>query len=181
MKQAGPNAPLNKAGSNKYDSSVVQSVQAWKSAGIPSKQLVVGIPFYGSALKTSRAITSTSGLYVKLASSSAIRGDQYDELSADPCPGAKKSYSGSFEWRSIVSAGIMDDKNGWKNYWDKVSATPYAFLAKEKKFLSFDDPKSLKSKVDYINKQGLGGAMIWSLEMDDAKNSLLSSIQSVRK
>ncbi|KAI7894397.1 glycoside hydrolase [Mucor mucedo] len=181
MKQAGPNAPLNKAGSEKYDSSVVQSVQAWKSAGIPSKQLVVGIPFYGASLKTSRAINSASGLYVKLASPSAIKGDQYDELSADACSGAKKSYSGSFQWRSIVSAGILDNKNGWKNYWDKVSTTPYAFLAKEKKFLSFDDPKSLKTKVDYINQQNLGGAMIWSLEMDDSKNSLLASIQKVRK
>lgn len=180
MEQTGPNSPLNKAGSDKYDTSVVQSVQGWSSAGIPNEKLIVGLPFYGTALKTSRAITSASGLYVKLANPSTVKGDDYDEMGADPCPGAHKSYSGSFQWRSIASSGLLSNKNGWKSYWDKDSTTPYAYHEKSKKFLSFDDPQSLKDKIDYIKKNNLGGAMIWSLEMDDAKNTLLASIQKVR-
>jgi chitinase len=181
MKQSGPNAPLNKASASKYDSSVVQSITEWNKAGIPKGQLVLGIPFYGTALKTSRAINSSTGLYVKLASPSAIKGDQNDELSADACPGAKKSYSGSYQWRSIVSAGVLDSKNGWRTYWDSVSSTPYAYHIKDKKFLSFDDAKSLKDKVEYVQQQSLGGAMVWSLEMDDSSSTLLDSIQGVRK
>ena len=181
MSQTGPNAPLNKASAAKYDSSVVQSVAAWSGAGISKNQLIVGIPFYGTALKTSRAINSSTGLYIKLANPSAIQGDQYDELSADPCPGAKKAYSGSYEWRSIVSSGVLQNKSGWKSFWDDTSSTPYAYNAKGKKFLSFDDPKSLKQKVNYINGESLGGLMIWSLEMDDVSNTLLASVQGVRK
>ncbi|GAA5811790.1 hypothetical protein MFLAVUS_005233 [Mucor flavus] len=180
MEQTGPNSPLNKAGSDKYDTSVVQSVQGWSSAGIPNEKLIVGLPFYGTALKTSRAITSASGLYVKLANPSTVKGDEYDEMGADPCPGAQKSYSGSFQWRSIASSGLLSNKNGWKSYWDKASTTPYAYHEKSKTFLSFDDPQSLEDKIDYIKKNNLGGAMIWSLEMDDAKNTLLASIQKVR-
>lgn len=181
MKQSGPNAPLKKASASKYDSSVVQSITAWNKAGIPKSQLVVGIPFYGTSLRTSRAINSSTGLYVKLASPSAIKGDSLDELSADACHGAKKSYSGSYQWRSIVSTGVLKNKNGWKNYWDSISSTPYAFHTKDKKFLSFDNSKSLKQKVQYIKSQNLGGAMVWSLEMDDSSNTLLNAIQGVRK
>ncbi|CAO3623096.1 unnamed protein product [Mucor fragilis] len=177
--ETGPNAPLLKGST--YDSSVAQAVSAWHSAGIPSNQLIVGVPFYGLALKTSKAITSSSGLFVKLAASSAIKGDEYDESSKDDCPDSTASYSGGFQWRSIVKQGILKNKNGWKSYWDNVSETPYAYQPKNKKFLSFDDTKSLKEKVDYINKQSLGGAMIWSLEMDDSSNTLLNSIQGVRK
>jgi chitinase len=181
MSQAGPNAPLNKGSSSHYDSSVQQATSAWSAAGIPKSKLVIGVPFYGTVLKTSRAITSSTGLYVKLANPSAIKGDQYDSLSADPCPGAKKSYSGEYQWRSVVSAGILSNKNGWKTYWDKTSATPYASQSSQKKFLSFDDPTSIKDKVAFVNSHSLGGAMIWSLEMDDSKHTLLSSLQGVRK
>ncbi|KAI7907571.1 glycoside hydrolase superfamily [Cokeromyces recurvatus] len=178
MKKAGPNSPLNKGGS--YDSSVKQAVSVWKSAGIPANQIILGVPFYGHASRTATAITSSTGMYVKLARNSTIKGDKYDSLSADPCPGAVKSYSGSYEWRSIMSAGILDNKNGWKSYWDKRSATPYAYHSKDHKFLSYDNPKSLKDKMNYVIKEKLGGAMIWSLEMDDKKNTLLSSLQSIR-
>ncbi|KAG2192675.1 hypothetical protein INT46_006826, partial [Mucor plumbeus] len=176
--ETGPNAPLLKGST--YDSSVSQAVSAWHSAGIPSKQLIVGVPFYGLALKTSKAITSSSGLSVKLAASSAIKGDSYDESSADDCPGSTASYSGEFQWRSIAKQGILKNQNGWKYYWDNGSETPYAYQSKNKKFLSFDNPKSLKDKVNYINKKSLGGAMIWSLEMDDSNHSLLNSLQGVR-
>jgi chitinase len=158
----------------------VAAVEAWHKAGIPNNKIVIGIPFYGSAIKTSRGISSSSGLYVKLASKSNIKGDKYDELSADACPGAKKSYSGSFQWRSIVADGVVNNKNGWKTYWDNVSGTPYAFHSSGNKVLSFDNAKSIKSKVAYAKKQKLGGAMIWSLEMDDSKHTLLASLQGLR-
>ncbi|KAG1082132.1 hypothetical protein G6F42_022691 [Rhizopus arrhizus] len=176
--ETGPNAPLLKGST--YDSSVAQAVSAWHSAGIPYDQLIVGVPFYGLALRTSKAITSSSGLFVKLATSSTIKGDEYDESSKDDCPGSTASYSGGFQWRSIVKQGVLKNENGWKSYWDNGSETPYAYQSKNNKFLSFGDAKSLKEKVDYINKQSLGGAMSWSLEMDDASNTLLNSLQGVR-
>jgi chitinase len=74
----------------------------------------------------------------------------------------------------------VNNKNGWKTYWDNVSGTPYAFHSSGNKVLSFDNAKSIKSKVAYAKKQKLGGAMIWSLEMDDSKHTLLASLQGLR-
>lgn len=142
--------------------------------------MVVGVPFYGTALKTRQAISSTKP-YVLLASHSVVKGDKYDEKSADACPGAVASYSGSYQWRSIVSDGINSGKKGWKVYWDKHASTPYAYHKADKKYLSFDNAKSLKDKVNYVVKEKLGGVMVWSLEMDDHSNSLLKSLQGVRK
>lgn len=180
MEKSGPNAPL-KSDPSRYDSSVTQSVSAWHKAGIPNNKIVLGIPFYGTALKTERAVTLKTRMYVPLAKPSAIQGDKYDESNADPCPGAKKAFSGSYQWRSIVSDGISGNKNGWKTFWDTTSSTPYAFRTKDKHLLSFDNAKSLKEKMNYVNQQRLGGAMVWSLEMDDASNTLLEAIQGVRK
>lgn len=156
-------------------------MQAWYDAGISKEQLVVGVPFYGTVLKTSKALGASSGPYVKLAKKSAIKGDKYDEKSADNCPGAVASYSGEYQWRSIVNDGISENKNGWKVYWDSVSSTPYAFQSSLLKYLSFDNATSLKEKASYVNDQSLGGVMVWSLEMDDASNTLLTALQSVRK
>ncbi|KAI9266938.1 glycoside hydrolase superfamily [Sporodiniella umbellata] len=175
---AGPNAALR--GSN-HGWGVQTSVDLWYNAGIPKSKIHVGVSFYGKALKTSQAITSTSGMYVKLDGHKSIQGDKYDELASDPCPNAVPGYTGEYQWRSIVSNGILDNKNGWTSYWDEQSQTPYAYNAKNSVFLTYDNPKSLTAKADYVKNQGLAGFMVWSLEMDDSKHALLTAIQSIRK
>ncbi|KAI8063346.1 glycoside hydrolase superfamily [Gilbertella persicaria] len=179
MVQAGPNAPLKPASARYYETSVTQAITAWYNAGIPKTKLTLGVPFYGTVLKTQSKVHA-AGLYVKLANNNAIKGDKYDEYAADPCPGAAKSYTGGYQWRSIHANGIQSNKDGWKTYWDSRSVTPYAFHANDKKFLTFDNVKSLQAKVNYVKSQKLGGAMIWSLEMDDSSHTLLRSLQSVR-
>ena len=181
MNQAGPNAPYKASSEKYYESSVIQSIDAWHKAGIPKNQLVAGMPFYGTVLQTKQKVTSSSGLYVKLSNKGSIKGDKYDEYAADGCPGSTKSYSGNYQWRSVVADGIIKQQHGWKTYWDSRSMTPYAFNNKGNKILTFDNAKSLKGKANYVKSQRLGGAMIWSLEMDDSSNTLLNSLQAVRQ
>lgn len=141
------------------------AVKAWKAAGIPAERIVLGVPFYGRVSKTLQPITASTGPYVKLDQSSQIQGDQYDTKSADPCPNATPSYSGQYEWRSIVEEGIAQNASGWTTYWDSTTETPYAFKSSDDEFLSFDDAHSLRAKANYANENGLGGVMLWSLEM----------------
>ncbi|KAI8370835.1 glycoside hydrolase superfamily [Choanephora cucurbitarum] len=181
MNQAGPNAPYKASSEKYYESSVVQSIDAWHKAGISKNQLVAGMPFYGTILQTKQKVTSSTGLYVKLSNKGSIKGDKYDEYAADGCPGSTKSYSGNYQWRSVVADGIIKQQHGWKAYWDSRSMTPYAFNNKGNKVLTFDNAKSLKGKANYVKSQKLGGVMIWSLEMDDSSNTLLKSLQAVRQ
>lgn len=151
------------------------AVKAWNAAGIPLEQIVLGVPFYGRVSKTLEPVTASSGLYVPISQTSQIKGDSSDEKAADPCPNAEASYSGQYTWRSIAAQGIARNSSGWETYWDDISKTPYAYTSTGSKVLSFDDTASLQDKVEYAKKQGLGGVMLWSLEMV----SLLLSIQFI--
>ncbi|CDH48511.1 acidic mammalian chitinase [Lichtheimia corymbifera JMRC:FSU:9682] len=176
--QAGANAPLraNAKAAGIDTASVDSAVKAWTAAGIPSEKLVLGVPFYGRIGQTTG---KAHGLYGKLDTSEGqIRGDQYDSKEKDPCPNAKASYSGQYEWRSIAKEGIARNESGWNTVWDSISQTPVA--VKGSKFITFDDAHSLHAKAQYAKKQKLSGVMLWSLEMDDAHNTLLNALQGVR-
>ncbi|CAM0137365.1 unnamed protein product [Umbelopsis sp. WA50703] len=172
----GPNSPLKDASSQGEKTCVETALSAWQSAGVPYKQLSVGAAFYGW---TARTISSTAqSQYVRF-SKTQIQGDQYDTMSADPCPGATKSYSGEIQWRTIASQGIDAGRNGWTHQYDNTTETPWAFNARKKQIITYDDAQSLQAKAQYAKKQG-SGAFIWSLEMDDPNHTLLNALQSVR-
>ncbi|KAI9248855.1 glycoside hydrolase superfamily [Phascolomyces articulosus] len=177
---AGPNAPLYYDGqSDGIDTvSADSAVKAWSAAGIPSDQLYLGVPFYGRIAQVTDKVTARTGMYQPI-QKNQIKGDEYDEKSADPCPGAKSTFSGMYQWRSIEQQGISTNSSGWETSWDTASQTPFAY--KGNRVLSFDDPHSLREKVKYAKANGLGGVMLWSLEMDDADNTLLNALQGIRK
>jgi GH18 family chitinase len=41
--------------------------------------------------------------------------------------------------------------------------------------VSFDDLDTIKLKVDFLKDQGLGGAMVWALDLDDFKGTFCQS------
>lgn len=45
---------------------------------------------------------------------------------------------------------------------------PYAY--KGDQWVSFDDVDIIKSKVNFIKSLGLGGGMVWAIDLDDFKN-----------
>lgn len=109
-----------------------------------------------------------------------IKGDKYDDFAKDPCPGANATFSGEYQWRSITQAGATSNSSGWASYWDEKTSTPYSYNDQNQQFITFDNPTSLRIKSQYVRKHKLGGIMLWSLEMDDKSNSLLSAVQDVR-
>ncbi|KAI8079810.1 glycoside hydrolase superfamily [Halteromyces radiatus] len=173
----GANAPLKGPGTT-----VKSAIKDWMSAGIPRNKLVVGVPFYGYVTRTNPKARYTTSMAIPLVPNSAqIRGDNYDTPEVEPCRGASKGvYSGEYQWRSIQRDGILHNQGGWHSVWDRTTQTPYSVNRASNKFLTFDDPKSLRSKAEFVDDYDLAGIMIWSLEMDDSQNSLLNSLQSVR-
>ncbi len=57
----------------------------------------------------------------------------------------------------------------WTRGWSREHQVPYAF--KDNQWVGYDDEESIKIKVDYIIKYCLGGAMVWSIDLDDFKNT----------
>lgn len=52
-----------------------------------------------------------------------------------------------------------------KSVLDEEQGVPYAVFDDE--WVGYEDPKSLKVKVDYMNKAGVAGVMFWALDLDD--------------
>ena len=46
-------------------------------------------------------------------------------------------------------------------------------------WVSYDDPKSFQMKIDYANNLGLGGLMIWAVDMDNSAQAALQFISPV--
>jgi chitinase len=59
-------------------------------------------------------------------------------------------------------------------YWDPVAMTAWYYDGTN--FWSYDDPSSITIKMGYIRMLGLGGAMAWSLDGDDASGTLINAV-----
>jgi chitinase len=53
---------------------------------------------------------------------------------------------------------------------------PWLFDDKEALFVSYDDPRSLRGKAQYVRDNKLGGVMIWELSDGDENASLLKAV-----
>lgn len=60
-----------------------------------------------------------------------------------------------------------------KGVWQEVSGeAPYAFRGNQ--WVGYDNVDSVRRKAEYIKKEGFGGAMLFSIDMDDFKNTCCS-------
>ncbi|GAA6062231.1 hypothetical protein JCM10212_000810 [Sporobolomyces blumeae] len=144
----GPNSPLRACGS---DSSVVNAVKAWTSAGFPASQILVGLPAYAHSF-------TTNGI---------PKGDSEDVVPiTDSCNVTTTTYAGSWQYHELIDEGFLsaDGKrglHGWKRYFDECAATPFLYNSATKYFISYDDQESALAKTDYARKEGLAGVFLF--------------------
>ena len=55
----------------------------------------------------------------------------------------------------------------WTRGWCGERQVPYAYAADQ--WIGYDDEASIDAKVRYVVDHCLGGAMVWSLDLDDFK------------
>lgn len=130
---------------------VSASVSYFEQQGVPAQKIVVGMAFYG------RGFTGVSpqnaGLYSKYT-------DGYPEIA----------------WRAIKQRFLPDP--AWSRHWDDAAKVPWLYNAQTQTFLTYDSPRSLALKGDFVRRQHLRGAMIWLLGQDDDRQSLLNALHS---
>lgn len=56
-------------------------------------------------------------------------------------------------------------KNGAGYVWDDEMKVPYVVDGDQ--WVGFDDERSIRNKMQWLKKEGFGGAMIWTVDMDD--------------
>jgi chitinase len=143
--------------------SVHEAVQGHIAAGLPASKLVVGVPFYGRGWQGTQPGPRGDGLYQ--ATSGAARGNWDD---------ASSGTTGMFDFHYIQSTlepGMVKVRH-------PEAKVPYLYSAATGLWVSYDDAISLGVKGDYIQANGLGGAMIWELSGDDVQGTLVTALKS---
>jgi chitinase len=120
------------------------SVQAYLAAGVPPEQLVVGLPFYGRGW--SGVSTADNGLF----------------QTATGLPWGTWE-NGVFDYWDIADDVLL--RAGCARHWHEEAMVPWV-MCSDGTFISYDDEESISAKLDYIEAQGLGGAMYWSIDGD---------------
>jgi GH18 family chitinase len=84
---------------------------------------------------------------------------------------------GYFSFRQIKEKLL--NQLGFQFFWDKGVEEPLLINPTTMQVLSFDNECSLALKAGLLQKEKMGGIMIWELAADDGKNSLLRTIHQV--
>lgn len=165
----GHNAPLY-ANSKDADQklNVASTMQEYSSTWhVPKSKLMVGIPFYGRGWGSVAPTEIVKGLPGLFASGSATVHGAWDD---------EGQFTGTNPYYLLKDYAASAD---YTRYWDTESQVPYLYNAKTKEFLTYDDPESIQKKVNFINQNGYGGAIIWDISGDTPEHELGEIVEGV--
>lgn len=114
----------------------------WRN-DVPAKKLNMGLGFYGRSFQLADPSCSKPGCNFKAGGS----------------PGACTKNSGTLSYREITE---IIDKHKLKPIHDKEAAAKYIIWNRDQ-WVSYDDEETFKQKIDFFNKLGLGGLLIWAV------------------
>lgn len=136
-------------------------VSAYLKAGVPARQLVVGVPLYGRGWTGVPDINS--GLY---------------QTSTGPAP----SPSGdTLATDGVATYMTLASLPGFQHHYDFRRFAQWSYDSTTQTFWSYDDPFIAKAKTVYINLRvpgGLGGAVVWAVKDDDANGTIVKTLAS---
>jgi chitinase len=131
--------------------SVADTVEAYLDRGAPAGELVVGVPFY------SRGWTGV-----------APAGKGLYQPASGAAPG---TWEPGVDDYKVVKGRLGQ---GFERFWDGKAFAAWLFDGTT--FWTFDDPKVMKHKAQFVRNNGLGGLMFWELSGDTPDGELIDAI-----
>ncbi|XP_067863648.1 acidic mammalian chitinase-like [Heptranchias perlo] len=155
--KTGANSPLHKGSTDYYDEqyfNVEFATTYWKENGALAEKLLVGFPTYGRT---------------------------FTLCSTDSKPGAS-ACGPAPPGNCTKAAGILayyeicDFLKGANKEWMEEQEVPYAY--KDDEWVTYDNLKSYEKKVEWLKNNSFGGAMVWTIDMDDFKGTFCNQGKS---
>ncbi|WP_054178549.1 glycoside hydrolase family 18 protein [Trabulsiella odontotermitis] len=177
--------------SNLYDSSAWPTVAAadkysadfvvnnYLAAGLKPEQMNLGIGFYGRVPK--RAVEPGIDWTKPDAQNNPVTKPYFGEAEKAlfSSLGYQLDKDTYVKYNDIVSKLINDPQKRFTEHWDEQAKVPWLSVKSasgEPLFaLSYENPRSVDLKAQYIKEKGLGGAMFWEYGADD-KNQLAKQL-----
>jgi len=142
--EAGHHTCLYTAEGDRFDGSAQSTVEDFARHGVPKERMVLGAAFYSRRWEGVPNVNH--GLH-QPAKTMGLGGANYGEL-----------VSKYFNNPAFV------------RYWDEKAQAPWLFDGST--FISYDDPRSLRAKCDYIKQENLLGIMYWEHGCDPTRELL---------
>lgn len=165
------------AAADKYSADFV--VNNYLAAGLKASQMNLGIGFYGRVPK--RAVEpgidwSKPDAQKNPATQPYFEPAQIELFKSLGVDLGKDTY---VKYNDIVAKLINDPQKRFSQHWDDEAKVPWLSVqsadGKALFALSYENPRSVAIKADYIKSKGLGGAMFWEYGADD-KNQLAKQL-----
>ncbi|NP_001268266.1 oviduct-specific glycoprotein precursor [Mesocricetus auratus] len=145
-KSTGHNSPLFSLPEDPKSSAFAMNY--WRNLGAPADKLLMGFPAYGRTFHLLRE--SKNGLQA---------------ASMGPAsPGKYTKQAGFLAYYEVCSFIQRAEK-----HWIDHQYVPYAYKGKE--WVGYDDAVSFSYKAMFVKKEHFGGAMVWTLDMDDVRGT----------
>ncbi|XP_041504605.1 oviduct-specific glycoprotein-like [Microtus oregoni] len=142
----GHNSPLFSLPEDSKSSAYAMNY--WRNLGAPAEKLLMGFPAYGRTFHLLSA--SKNGLQA---------------ASTGPgSPGKYTKQAGFLAYYEVCSF-IQSAEKHWIDY----QYVPYAYQGQE--WVGYDDTISFSYKAMFVKKEHFGGAMLWTLDMDDVSGT----------
>lgn len=123
------------------------SINYWISKGAPPRSIVMGMPLYGQSFSINDP--------------SAGNG-----LNSPASAGNAGEFTRAAGFLSYYEICDRVRNRGWTVVQDPESRMgPYAY--KGNQWVSYDDPDTIRRKAQLVRDLGLGGGMVWALDLDD--------------
>jgi chitinase len=149
----GHQSPLYQSAFGKQERvSSAEAIENYIAQGVPADKIVMGLPFYCRGWTEVNNVDN--GLY-------------------QPSAG----HHISFSYDSLANGYI--NKNGYKYYWDKQAKVPYLWNPELHTFITYNDERAFKYKVQYMKKHQLAGVMFWEYSLDIKNQVLLNKVDEL--
>lgn len=150
-------------GTDKPMSNIDQKVQIALDAGINRSKLGIGIDFYG---------------YIWHSVHYLGKWDKWPKQDL-----SIMERSGGVPYTELYERFNLMDAS-----WDNIAKSPYLNVEDPKAFVSFDNERSVRAKVQYAINEGLGGVILWELgggffkeKPTGQQDPLLQAVKSARE
>ncbi|MBM7692033.1 chitinase [Peribacillus deserti] len=131
------------------------AVKRYLEAGVPSSEIVLGIPFYGKGW-------------------TGCENNENGEYQTCTGPSIEGTWEPSiFDYTDIEQNYL--NRDGYNSFWNDRAKVPFLFNPSTGTFITYENEKSIGYKADYITDNQLGGAMIWEIS-GDRNLTLLSAL-----
>ena len=125
--------------------------------GVSSEKIVIGTAMYGRGWKGVNPGNNHAP-------------DLYPLYGAATGAGTGTWEAGVYDYKDLFENYIGTQNqgiNGFGVYYDEVAEAPYLYNAGSGEFISYDSPRSVKAKAEFIEQYNLGGFLSWEIDGDN--------------